>query len=273
MRFHVDACAPRSPEHKGKVERRIRDHRLGVDPRGREWMSLAALQAWTDEGLRARAKRRVCPATGTSVWDAWQREREEYLQPLPSVLPQPSDVSVMRKVSRDCLVCFEHRQYSVPFRFIGRELEVRGCADTVQVYAHAELVAEHPRGTDALIVLDPAHYEGAARRKCCRRNPAHPRPAWRGQNTPGRTLGVKAVMAGFSVAFYRIEELLVHMRRDAIKPPAHIHRRKYLKSALLVIDEMDFDPHRSNRCQSVLPSGQPLLRQGCDHHHHQQGDS
>jgi len=55
-------------------------------------------------------------------------------------------------------------------------------------------------------------------------------------------LGVKAVMAGFSVAFYRIEELLVQMRRDAVKPPAHIRRRKYLKSALLIIDEMGFEP-------------------------------
>ncbi|MDX8402349.1 MAG: IS21-like element helper ATPase IstB [Mariprofundaceae bacterium] len=55
-------------------------------------------------------------------------------------------------------------------------------------------------------------------------------------------LGVKAVMAGFSVAFYRIEELLALMRRDAVKPPAHIRRRKYLKSSLLIIDEMGFDP-------------------------------
>jgi len=55
-------------------------------------------------------------------------------------------------------------------------------------------------------------------------------------------LGVKAVMAGFSVAFYRIEELLVQMRRDAVKPPVHIRRRKYLKSALLIIDEMGFEP-------------------------------
>ncbi|MDX8402350.1 MAG: IS21 family transposase [Mariprofundaceae bacterium] len=161
MRFHVDACAPRSPEHKGKVERRIRDQRLGADPRGREWMSLAALQAWTDERLRARARRRICPPTGTSVWEAWQLERT-HLQPLPPVLPQPFDVSVMRKVSRDCLVCFEQRQYSVPFRFLGRELEVRGCADTVQVYAGDELVAEHPRHTRARLVLDPAHYEGEA---------------------------------------------------------------------------------------------------------------
>ena len=56
------------------------------------------------------------------------------------------------------------------------------------------------------------------------------------------TLGVKAVMAGFTVAFYRIEELLALLRRDAVKPPAHIRRRKYLKSALLIIDEMGFDP-------------------------------
>jgi transposase len=30
MRFHVDACAPRQPRAKGKVERRVRDHRAAI---------------------------------------------------------------------------------------------------------------------------------------------------------------------------------------------------------------------------------------------------
>ena len=55
-------------------------------------------------------------------------------------------------------------------------------------------------------------------------------------------LGVKAIENGFSVTFYRLEELLAALRADAELPPARLRRRKYLNVALLVIDEMGFEP-------------------------------
>ena len=44
LRFHIDACAPRQPQCKGKIERRVRDQRLALDPRRSSWSSLAELQ-------------------------------------------------------------------------------------------------------------------------------------------------------------------------------------------------------------------------------------
>ena len=58
------------------------------------------------------------------------------------------------------MVSFEGRRYSVPFRLVGQEVEVRGLAGRVQVLKDAAVVAEHPRGTDALLLCDEAHYEG-----------------------------------------------------------------------------------------------------------------
>lgn len=55
-------------------------------------------------------------------------------------------------------------------------------------------------------------------------------------------LGVKAVENGFSVAFFRLEELLAAMRRDAEVAPARLRRRKYVNVALLVVDEVGFEP-------------------------------
>jgi DNA replication protein DnaC len=63
-------------------------------------------------------------------------------------------------------------------------------------------------------------------------------------------LGVKAVENGFSVIFYRLEELLAALKRDAELPPARLRRRKYLNVALLVIDEMGFEP--MNRQEASL---------------------
>jgi DNA replication protein DnaC len=55
-------------------------------------------------------------------------------------------------------------------------------------------------------------------------------------------LGVKAVENGFSVAFYRLEDLLHAMRRDAQIPAQRLRGKKYLKVSLLIIDEMGFQP-------------------------------
>lgn len=160
VRFHIDPCPPRSPESKGKVERRIRDQRLHADPRQRVWTSLEELQGWSDEKMSQSAARRRCPATGTSVLEAW-REELPYLAPLPP-LPEPFDVVVHRRVARDCTVQFEGRTYSVPFALIERRVEVRGGAGYVQVLSGGEVVARHPRHTERRIVLDPSHFEGEA---------------------------------------------------------------------------------------------------------------
>jgi DNA replication protein DnaC len=55
-------------------------------------------------------------------------------------------------------------------------------------------------------------------------------------------LGVKAIEHGFGVMFYRLEELLAALRRDADLPPARLRRKKYLSTTLLIIDEVGFDP-------------------------------
>jgi hypothetical protein len=156
--FHVDACLPASPEDKGKVESRIGRAKPRIDPRGKHFESINALQAWTDEQIEKSRRHRVCPATGRSVHESWLEERR-HLQPLP-ILPQPFDVVVNRPVHKDCIVNFEGRSYSVPFLHAERTVEVRGCAGIVQILYDGRVIAEHERGTERRLVIDPAHYEG-----------------------------------------------------------------------------------------------------------------
>jgi transposase len=159
LRFHVDAARPRAPEDKGKVERRILAHKEGFDPRRRTWRDLLELQEATDAAVSRSAKRRLCPATGLTVEESHEAERA-VLTPLPDALPEPFDRVAQRPVSRDALVSFEGRSYSVPFRFVDQTVEVRGCAATVQVWAEGRLVAEHARCTRQRLLIDPRHYEG-----------------------------------------------------------------------------------------------------------------
>jgi DNA replication protein DnaC len=53
-------------------------------------------------------------------------------------------------------------------------------------------------------------------------------------------LGVKAVAAGFGVNFYRLDDLLAVMKRDADTPPRKLKGKKYMSTSLLIIDEVGF---------------------------------
>jgi transposase len=159
LRFHVDATRPRAPEEKGKVERRILAQKTGFDPRRRAWRDVAELQTATDLAVRASAERRPCPVTGETVWTSFLAE-QLHLQPLPPCLPEPFDLVAQRRVGLDATVSFEGRTYSVPFRFAAQVVELRGCAETVQVWAEGQLVAAHPRHTRQRLLIDPTHYDG-----------------------------------------------------------------------------------------------------------------
>jgi DNA replication protein DnaC len=55
-------------------------------------------------------------------------------------------------------------------------------------------------------------------------------------------LGVRAVENGFSVAFHRLEDLLAALKRDADVSPQRLRQRKHMNTALLIIDEVGFEP-------------------------------
>jgi len=157
--FHVDACLPRCPEHKGKVENKVRFVKRRLRLVG-PFDGLADLQQQTDAQLAASDEQRVCPVTGLSVQQSFQAE-QRLLRPL-SVLPEPFELALTRTVQRDCTIHFEGRVYSVPFRLCGLAVEVRGCGAVVQVWHDGQVVAEHPRRTQERLLLDPSHYDGEA---------------------------------------------------------------------------------------------------------------
>jgi DNA replication protein DnaC len=55
-------------------------------------------------------------------------------------------------------------------------------------------------------------------------------------------LGIRAVEQGFSVQYFRFDELMTALKADAALPPMRVRRRKYMSTALLLIDELGFDP-------------------------------
>lgn len=53
-------------------------------------------------------------------------------------------------------------------------------------------------------------------------------------------LAVQAIQSGFSVGFYHLDDLMHDLKKDAEVPPTRVRGKKYLRNALLVIDEVGF---------------------------------
>lgn len=156
--FHVDPHEARQPQQKGKVERRVGAFKK-IDLT-RVFSSLEELQTYTDESLQRDSVCRKCPVTGQTVHATWLIERE-LLRPLPATLPIPFDLIKQADVYKDCTVRFEGRTYSVPYRFAGGKIEVRGCSGIVQMLdpKTGEVVKQYPRHTAQLLLIDQDCYE------------------------------------------------------------------------------------------------------------------
>src|SRR5690554_6897292 len=168
--FEVDPCRARTGSDKGKVERSVRTFRDRFgDLFRREWRSMEDLQAALDRRADELLDALTCPVTGTSVREALRRERL-VLQPVPA-MEAPFDVVVSRPVSRDCLVSFEGRRYSVPFAWAGRRVEVFGLHGFISIRAEGREVARWPRHTPQRLLLDPSHFEGESTERVLRPTP------------------------------------------------------------------------------------------------------
>jgi DNA replication protein DnaC len=85
-------------------------------------------------------------------------------------------------------------------------------------------------------------------------------------------LGVRALESGFSVAFFRLEERLHAMRKDADVPPTRLKGKKYMKAGLVIIDAVGFETFTRGGGEAVLPSGELSVPAWFAVHHLEQGD-
>ncbi len=140
--FKIDACPPREPQKKGRVESGVKYLKGNFLPL-REFRDLndanRQLQDWIlgDAGNRIHGSTHEKPLTRFVI-------EKPLLQPLPDSPPELA-VWAKVKVHRDAHVQFEKALYSVPFRLMGQTLWLKATPVTVRLYREHELVAVHPR--------------------------------------------------------------------------------------------------------------------------------
>lgn len=173
--FEPRLCRPYRAQTKGKVESGVKYVKRNFVP-GRAFRDIddfnAQLAAWLVDVADVRIH-------GTTHQQPIARFAEE----APALGPTACQASFLeamvrdRVVADDWLVSIEANRYSVPWRLIGKTVQVVRAGGTWQIRYRGELVAEHPvlAGRHQLSVM-PEHGPGAAARNQ-RKRFAEPAPA------------------------------------------------------------------------------------------------
>lgn len=79
-----------------------------------------------------------------SRWTAYQAEEQQYMLPLPK---SPYELAQWgkAKVQPNCHIAYQRKFYSVPFEYLGEEVEVRSTQRTVEIFYHHQRIASHKR--------------------------------------------------------------------------------------------------------------------------------
>lgn len=133
-------CRVRRPQTKGKVERGVQFVEQNFMP-GRRFTDLGDLnrqaRQWCDE-----QNRRIHGTTGERPIDLLVQEELGALPPADRWAKYRFE---SRKASRDGFVSYDGVRYGVPWRFSGREVEVREVNGFVEIYYEKQLIARHEK--------------------------------------------------------------------------------------------------------------------------------
>lgn len=141
-RFAMIPTRPRTPRHKGKVERGI-DYVQENALRAKEFESLAQQNAHLEHWEATVADTRIHGTTNKQVRQVFDQVERVALQPLPADR-FPFYQEAKRKVSRDGHISVQRAFYSVPPEYLGCDVWVRYDNRLVRVLdSRMQLIATH----------------------------------------------------------------------------------------------------------------------------------
>ncbi len=157
-RFEVRPVAPARGNQKGRVERAIRYVRNSFFA-ARTWTDLEDLNGQALAWCLGTAADRPCPEDrAQTVREVFAGEKSLLLK-LPDN-PFPVDETVPVHIGKTPYARFDLNDYSVPYGFVKRTLNVVASLDTVRIIDGSNVIATHVRSWDrGQQVEDPSHIQ------------------------------------------------------------------------------------------------------------------
>ncbi len=161
--FDPRLCRPYRAQTKGKVESGVKYLKQNFLP-GRAFIDDQQLGEDLLGWMATTADQRIHGTTHERPIDRFAAERA-HLVPTATQLPFRLEATVPRVVATDFLVSLDTNRYSVPFRLIGRTVEVQRREGRVVIRYQGQVVADHAElpGQHQLRVL-PEHGPGVVAR-------------------------------------------------------------------------------------------------------------
>ena len=134
-----------APTHKAKVETgvKVTEQRVLAPLRHRQFFGLDEINE-AMRPLREELNDRVMSHLGKSRRRLYEELDRPALRPLPVVPYEMAEWNRVR-VNVDFHVVFAKHYYSVPYRFIRREVDLRATVQTIEVFLKGERIASHVR--------------------------------------------------------------------------------------------------------------------------------
>jgi len=154
--FFVDPARVRSPKDKPRVENQVPYVRESWFD-GETFTGLDDARASAEQWCREVAGARVHGTTRRVPRDLYETEEKSAMLPPPT---EPFDVPLWTeaKVHPDHHIQVRQALYSVPTRYLHRQVRVRADRTLVRIYLGAELIKVHPRKQPGGRSTDPSDY-------------------------------------------------------------------------------------------------------------------
>jgi len=141
--FIIDPAVARHPEGKAMVENQVKYVRENFF-KGESFTDRAHAQREAERWCRTTAGLRLHGTTRKRPLLVFEQEEQAKLLPLSG---ERFDVPVWAvcKVHPDHHIRFKNALYSLPTRYVGRQVEVKGTRSLVRVYYQNQLIKTHPK--------------------------------------------------------------------------------------------------------------------------------
>lgn len=140
--FQIITCRAYRPQTKGKVEA-LAKLMQRLRPYNHEFTTIEELEQIVSE-LRNDINTEASDATGSPPFKLLTKEKE-YLLPMPAdeILRSYLTKPIVRKVSKESMITYKSRKYSLDPDYIGKDVEIKEANSTIYIYADGQEVACH----------------------------------------------------------------------------------------------------------------------------------
>jgi transposase len=139
--FKSMPCRVRQPQEKGKVESGIKYVKNNFFS-GRKFVNIFDAKNQLNNWQEKKCNDRIHGTTREKPRDLFEREEKTKLQKLPLEKHRNPEVG-KRLVYTDCHIYIKYNYYSVPYEFVGKEVEIEIENNLVKIYHEHQQIAVH----------------------------------------------------------------------------------------------------------------------------------